>query len=337
MVAPAQIESNPEWMPQRLDPQEGRVLFARFERGDLDDHGFLANRAGRAEAWLPLAEVKAMRPAGKPGDPQQPDPRFVFHSGFCRSTLLLRALSVPGKAAGLNEPAILNDLARVEQPDPDLTGVVVDLLARRHAPGEAIVIKPSNYQNRLIPALLEARPRSRALLLTGTLRDFLRAVVRKGRIGRQWGRQAALHAANYAGEVEVFKPHLPGMTDLEVAGLGWLLMQNWFHRLREGEAKQRQLAVMHSDTLDQGREQALGAASAHLDLGLEAAQVRAAAQGEAFARDAKTGVDYAEKAARDERRTSSPIVEEEIAEVDRWVGELARASGLRTPVAETLC
>ena len=35
---------------------------------------------------------------------------FIFHSAFCASTMLVRALDVPGSAMGISEPVILNDM-----------------------------------------------------------------------------------------------------------------------------------------------------------------------------------------------------------------------------------
>ena len=43
--------------------------------------------------------------------PAVPPPQYIFHSAFAASTLLARALDVPGVAMGLKEPAILNELA----------------------------------------------------------------------------------------------------------------------------------------------------------------------------------------------------------------------------------
>jgi hypothetical protein len=38
---------------------------------------------------------------------------FVFHTAFCCSTLLARALDVPGSSMGLKEPSVLVDFASV--------------------------------------------------------------------------------------------------------------------------------------------------------------------------------------------------------------------------------
>lgn len=328
MAKLAQIESDPAWLPHRIDADQKRVEFVRFSPGALEDREFLANQRGEESLWLSRDEVLALRLAEGPV-------HFIFHSGFCRSTLLHHALTAHSRISGLNEPEILNSLARIENPDDALVAMIVKLLSRPRRAGDTTLIKPSNFPNRLIPAILRARPDARAVLMTNTLDDFLRAIVRKGLLGRQWGRQTFLVASTYAGSAEGFSALIPGMTDLQVAGLGWLLMQNWFHTLSDGPEGSR-LAVLHSADFDQHREQVLTAVSAHLGLAFEPTEIGTIVTGPVFTRDAKTGADYETKEARDADRSRSAVIEEEMREVGEWIAELARVSGLQVPIAQTL-
>jgi hypothetical protein len=183
-----QILANPEWLPHHIDQSGEEMLFVRFTRDEMKAHEFLANQRGKDQQWVPLKDLH--------GASLQTGPvSFIFHSGFCRSTLLLRALGVEGKVLGLNEPEILNSLSRLADPSDELIALVIDLLSRPHSAGETIVIKPSNFQNRLIPKIMATRKDLRAILLTNTLDEFLWAIVRKGLLGRQWGRQTYLVAA----------------------------------------------------------------------------------------------------------------------------------------------
>ena len=126
------------------------------------------------------------------GEGNAPAPQYIFHSAFAASTLLARALDVPGIAMGLKEPQILNELAeaaRARALSGDPLRTVVQLLARPFAPGEKVVIKPSNVVNLLAPSLLELDPGSNAIFLFAPLPRFLRSIADKGLWGRRWVRR----------------------------------------------------------------------------------------------------------------------------------------------------
>ena len=305
------------------------MLFVRFARDEFNAHAFLANQTGTDQQWVSINDLHGAHLQTGPAS-------FIFHSGFCRSTLLLRALGVEGKVRGLNEPEILNSLSRLADPSDDLIALVIDLLSRPHSAGAAVVIKPSNFQNRLIPKIMATRKGMRAILLTNALDEFLWAIVRKGLLGRQWGRQTYLVAASYAGQVDGFAALIPGMTDLQVAALGWLLMQNWFET-SQGDIGASRAAVLHSSHFDQNRAATIRSSAAHLELGLHECDISAILDGPVFATDAKTGSDYATKEARDIERSRSAVTADEIREVCAWIGELARVSGLAVPLKQTLC
>ena len=328
MTTLAELESNPFWLPNQIDPQNNRVQFVRFGSEELEGRVFLALRKGLEEQWVPIDSVKAMKPTAGPI-------QFIFHSGFCRSTLLLKALTVPSKTFALNEPEILNSLARLNQPDEALIGVILDLLSRQQGTSETVLLKPSNFPNRLMEILLRSKAQARAIIITNDLREYLEAVVRKGLMGRQWGRSAYLTAATYAGDASAFNKVIPGMTDLQVSALGWLFMQNWFETVSSGKERNR-LRVLHSKKLNKRRAETLISASKFLGLGLDQSDIREIIEGPVFSSDAKTGVAYAEKEARDAKNSKSPIVEEEMAEVEQWIAQLARVSGIAAPIGQIL-
>lgn len=197
------------------------------------------------------------------------------------------------------------------------------------------VIKASNFPNRLIPDFLAALPHSAAILVTNTLEEYLAAIVRKGLVGRQWGRQAFLVAADYAGDAGPYRDLAPGLTDLQMGGLGWLLMQNWFDRCVSGQDSGR-LRVLHSAEFNHHRAMTVKAASAHFGMTLADDTIRAIVDGPAFTLDAKTGRDFRDKSAADEVASRSTVTEGEIREVCAWIADIAHASGLTVPVAQSL-
>lgn len=322
------IAEQPDWLPHRIDEAGRRVEFRKFRRETTDGPGFLANKQGAEQVWVGFDDVLD-------SEPPKGNNAFIFHSGFCRSTLLLHALRRPGRSRVLNEPEILNAIARQAKPDPRLADTLLGLLTKPARKGETVLTKPSNFPNRLIPFLLEAKEDARAIIITNTLREFLEAVARKGVQGRRWGRQTYLAAAHYAGRTREFDAQIPAMSDLQVAGLGWLLMQNWFQSPQMKRYCDR-IAVVHSACFNVRRKQTITAASDHLGLGFDETDVDAILAGPVFGTDAKTGVDYEAKRALDEARFRSEVLDEEIEEVEGWIDTLASASGITAPVRHTL-
>ena len=115
------------------------------------------------------------------------DPSLLFHTAFCGSTLLARALHSPPRAVALKEPSVLVDLSaaslRPGEIHPDQLDarlqVAVDLLSRAWSTGGRVLIKPTNQVNRLVSIILRARPTARALFLHSTLEDFLVSCLKK--------------------------------------------------------------------------------------------------------------------------------------------------------------
>ena len=199
-----------------------------------------------------------------------------------------------------------------------------------------MIIKLSNYPNVLIPELLQAQPDAKGIIVTNDLRSFLKAVVRKGLMGRQWGRQVCLIARGYAGNLDhLTLEALAGLTDLQLAGLGWLLTQNWFDEHLNGTYSDR-LRTVHSDTFNQNRAQTIKAAARHFDLAIAPPDIAAIVEGPVFTSHAKVGGNYAAKEALDNKRSQSAVNDEEMAAVEKWIAQLADASKLTVPVPETL-
>ena len=214
------IAPDPHWLPHSLDLAGGQMLFVKIARETLTAPGFLADvkpeEAGGAQ-WLPLETVRAMRPPSGAL-------HFIFHTAFCRSTLLARAMNVPGTSVGMAEPGILAQLAGAGQAAAGLVKPVCDLLARPWPDAGAVFVKPTNHANRLIPPLLAARPDATAVLMTNALPAFLRAVDKRAIMGRRWGRQLYVEVMGYAGmDLGMDAREQFAMTDLQAAGLAWFL------------------------------------------------------------------------------------------------------------------
>lgn len=225
-----QIVADPAWLPHRYDAGRGVLTFVLLSKEDHRGVTFLSDEylGQRQAVTAPVTEVRA----ALSGRAKPPAAHFIFHTAFCCSTLLTRAMDRPGRSFGLKEPYLLVELAALGRRgglDPALLAVALDLFSRSFEAGERIVIKPGNDANLLIAPLLGASPDSRALLLSSALDDFLLSVAKKGMWGRLWARRLYRRVREEGGpdagfsEAELFQ-----QTDLQIAAMGWILQRARF-------------------------------------------------------------------------------------------------------------
>nr|WP_137678076.1 hypothetical protein [Parerythrobacter lutipelagi] len=334
-----QIAADPRWLPHAIDIPGQRMQFLRIEHEHLSATGFLADIMPECdqEAWVSLSEVKAMNPPAG-------DIHFVFHTAFCRSTLLVRALNVPGVSAGLSEPGILVALVNAGfqqgQPAADLLQPVLRLLARPWAEGEAIFVKPTNHANMLMPALMQGAPQAKALLVTNSLEAFLASVIRKGMMGRRWGRQLYLELQAYAGmDMGMDGREQFALTDLQAAGLAWFLNQRWFTLHAGGQVPgvaADRIRLVDGDRFNEARRKTLLSVLQLANRGAPETAIDKVLEGPIFSKHSKRGGDFADTEASDTVRSSSLVNEEEIAQVAQWIGMIANQAGVRIPARQSL-
>ena len=322
---------NPEWLPHRIDWTAGQVAFLRIARERLERPGFLADLnpvAADEEVRLPIGQVATIEPATGPL-------HFIFHTAFCRSTLLVRALSIAGVSAGMAEPGIFAGLVAGGQQAQPLVKPILDLLSRPWGEGEAVIVKPTNHANALIPALLAARPDAKAVLMTNPLKVFLGSVVRKGLMGRRWGRKLYLELQGYAPlDLGMDSRETFALTDMQAAGLAWFLNQRYFDALVKQYGER--VRVLDGDRFDAQREKTLSATATFFDLDLSDDRAKKVANGPVFARHAKLGGDFGQRDGHGRDRAIGPLVQDEIAKTAEWTGMIAAQAGLAAPVQQTL-
>lgn len=306
--------ADPDWLPHRLSGDGATIAFRHTPREAqrvatfLDDESLGEGRVVNVPVAA-LGDVAATRPL-----------HFVFHSAFCCSTLLARALDVPGVAMGLKEPAILNDLAAQARAgrSPAALAPALSLLARPYDRGGSNVAKPSNVANVLIDPILAARPETRALLLYAPLRVFLASVAKKGMWGRIWMRRFYRLVAQAPGFAPGFSDtELFEQTDLQIAGLAWLQQQAQFAAVvrRHGA----RIATLDSETLLASRDAVLPALGIHLGIALE--QATPAVFGEHAKR---LGESYDADTRDREAAASEAAHGEELDMVTRWATAIAQ-------------
>ncbi len=325
----AALLNDPEWLAHRLVEGSDAARFVRVPRARHGTVPFLTDAdLGQTEVGgdVPLRECLA-----QPGDAAL---GFLFHSAFCGSTMLVRALDRPGLAMGLSEPVILNDVVGMRRRggDPRAVARAADaatrLLARPFDAGEAVIVKPSNVINPLAELLLALRPESRALFLYAPLETFLISVARKGLWCRLWVREL-LEGQLRDGFIQLgFTPEeLFRQTDLQIAAVGWLAQHMHFARLAQKLGRQR-LRSLDADRMTARPAEAIAAAAAQFGLALDAAGVAAIAAGPAFSRHSKSGAAFTPEDRRAEYAQARVAYGDEIDKVLEWANAVAASAGI---------
>lgn len=330
MTAPPPFSaSDARWLAHRYALVDDRIHFRFVEREVHAAVPFLTedNIGARPAATAPRAE--AVADAGPPAPVH-----FIFHSAFCASTLLCRALDLPGLAMGLSEPVILNDLVgirRRQEASPQQLGALTDqalrLLGRGWQTGEAVVIKPSNILNPLAAGMLLLRPASKAVLLSAPLEMFLSSVARKGMWCRLWVREL-LEGFLIDGVVDLgfeAKDYLR-LTDLQVAAVGWVAQQALFAALasRFGD----RVIALDSEELTGAPLQAIPAVARHFGLPWQEGHDASLAQSPALRRHSKFGTDFSAEDRRREQAEAASAHGEEISQVAEWGKAVAATAGV---------
>jgi hypothetical protein len=174
---------DPTFFPIGYDAATDTFRFTRTDLATVGDAAFLDDRAPLG--WNDATPLSMQQIADAPAPASAPS--WLFHTAFCASTLLARALHAPPRAVALKEPKILLDLshAAIQPNGPqglDLRfrlAAAIALLARPWADGGRVLIKPTNQVDRLLPDILALNPGMRAVLLYSSLEEFLLSCCKK--------------------------------------------------------------------------------------------------------------------------------------------------------------
>ena len=286
MVADAQVQAflkNPENFLYSIDWRQQLCHFVPAHRAAISTLPFLDNRTlgtSQKQGTVPLDQVIRLT-SGMSGACD-----FIFHSGFCCSTLLARCLDHPGHVLSLKEPfSVLNlsgfvRAARAEQGGTDfatLCGTSLGLLARPYNAGERTLIKPSNGANNLLPALLNEPGCGKVLLLYGPLEDFLVAVITGGD-----DRQAfidgilALFMGDFGRDLEIGNPDT--LSPLERAVLVWGLQVRLFSETSKAADREKVMTLNSQVFLDE-KAKTLGALNDFFGYGFTPEEIKETLEG----------------------------------------------------------
>lgn len=327
-----EVALNPDWIPHAFDatgqsltsvlvPSAARTKLVFLTDGQFKDHF--------RKVTLPVESLAVeARPA------IEAPLRFIFHTSFCCSTLLAKALGATGKASTLSEPNILVNLADQSLADPCATvrsrlDFALHLLARPLAPGETVVVKQSSFANRLIEPVLKIRPESRGLLLYSDPQTFLASVVRRGLLGRINARKlyralAAPAALDFGfSQVETFE-----QTDLQIAALAWLMQIAHFNDLA-GRLGPDRLMVLDAADLLADPVTKLRLVLSFFGLDVPSDQLRSIVEGKLFSTHSKfSDRPYDAKSRETDRDLAIKAHSAEVSMVVDWMHAVAQHLGV---------
>ncbi len=321
---------DPEWLPHTFGPDGSELTFVRVARAEHDRLMFLSDEhyAGKfAKRTEPVAnltpEIAATTAAPL---------HCIFHTAFCASTLLVRALDIPGRTLGLKEPDVLINLAnRLTRSDDaknrERLRLVLRLLSRPFVAGETVILKPTNFANRLLLPVLEELPEARAVLLYSDLPTLLRSLAKRGMWGRIWARKLYRSAAAWTSLDPGYDAgELFELTDLQVAGLAWLMQIRHFDDAAR-RLPHRTMVVDSADFLADPA-QTLRSAAGFFGVAIDASEAEAIAHGPVFSRHSKFAQrDYSVEAREAEHDAAIAAHGEEIDMVVKWVESVAAHCG----------
>ena len=337
LASAARLVRDAEWLAQGFDSSGRAMHFVNVPRQELHDLSFLTDQAlrecARRTIGLDLVEQSIE-------NLEQVPVHYIFHTAFCGSTLLARALEALGAGASLKEPGLLTNLLYYlgrwnDGDDRRRIGLAVDMLARRVGEAPATIVKPSCFASSLAPALLAARPSSRAIFLSGELRDFLAAVAKRSIRGRTWARRAYADAMRHMPLDFNFTPSdVLELSDLQIAGLAWLTRTHFLRQSAASLGPDRVLQLSFAD-LVHAPQSTLSRAAQFLGAEVSKDLVRQTLAGPVIALHAKqAGLAYTMADRDKEMRAALATHGEEIETVAAWVEAIGAGSGLQEPAGQ---
>ena len=305
------------WFPDAYDMRSGEFSLVRTDRAQLASQSFLDGRWERSACQRRRVKQDTIftSPAA-----QMPRLNFIWHTGFCCSTLLAKALDFPGRNLSLCEPSVLVDVA-----DGKRSGTAIpskqmfELLAGAGETSEIVTVKPSPSTNCLLRDAVDTTA-GQMLLLYSDCRSFVVSIAKMGEEGRKYVRRLYLALIN-DGHVQAKWPpaNVFALSDLELASVVWHMQIAEFRRHSLGH----RAASLNCEVLLSNSREILGRLAEFFSLRFGYDHVATVADGPLFQRNAKSGVEgFSTRQRREEHRR----IEESLgADLDRIVEQSYRA------------
>lgn len=333
MIQTDKILEDASYLAHRYDEKSRAFQFVHLNRDGHRNSTFLTDEyiPETAKRFMVSAEESAM------ANIQDSPIHFIFHSAFCCSTMLARAMDVKGHAMGLKEPIVLNDIVRMKRAGvrQESINMVLDqalsLLARPFTSGESVIVKPSNIVNCLAEEMLGMRPKARALLLHAPLKSYLRSLSAKNMWGRIWARDTTIGIMNEGSLIGGFSSaDLLRLTDIQMAAVGWLSAHANFTSLVSKFGSDR-IKTLNSKKFLDSKEDTMIQLSDFFDLELDQERISEIVEGPAFTQHSKNFGDFDSSVRGAEQAKTDEVHGEEIEMVAQWAATVADSQGI--PIA----
>ena len=326
------VALDPEWLPHAFEGKGQHLTFVFVPAAARANLLFLSDGHYRGEfrkETFPAAEV-----ASEVAAAEQAPLHFIFNTSFCCSTLLAKALEVPGVSSSLREPNILVDVAeRLIQArggeDASELELALRLLERPLADSKTVIVKPSNFANRLLEPALRLRDGSRAVLLYSDAGTYLRSVLKRGLLARINARKLYQNLVAWTelefgfSDYETFQ-----QTDLQVAALAWLMQIGHFQSIADRFGPERVMVVEAADLLSDAAT-TLQRTQSLFGLGLGEREVSGIVAGPSFSKHSKSSkIDYSPAARERDHDALMQVHGEELTMVLQWLDAVAAHLGV---------
>lgn len=330
-VSVREVVGNPEWLPHTYNVDGGALTFVHVPRVARSELTFLFDEQFEGKfrkVSFPHAAVAAELDSAICAPIH-----FIFHTSLCGSTLLGRALEMPGVASSMREPAVLIDvsnrlIAGNDRSNADRLELVLRLLERPLSPDEPIISKQSNFANRLVDPILRTRNSSRAVLLYSDLETYLISLLKRGMWGRIIGRKLFNNLAGWTTlKLDFTSDEIIELTDMQAAALAWLMHIYHFNAL--AKAFGPRVMLVESSQMFAAPAPTLHRVMTFFDLALTEKDAADIAAGPIFAKHSKsTDRDYGVEERRRELETVGNANSEELSMVTKWIESFAGHHGV---------
>lgn len=331
--------TDPTWLPTRYDARNDSLIFVRVPVETRKRVVFLDDRfLGQAQQSPPISVARLLAANIDTGPAH-----FIFHTAFCCSTLMTRALDLPHVAAGLKEPGVLVSFAdhwsnaRQTPGALNALSITLDLLSRPTAPGETQIIKATNAANHLLPEILHLRPDAKVLVMYSGLETFLESVTRRDFGGRSFARQ--MHQTfTDAIPLDIAFTQQEQMlhTDTQIAALVWLMQTAFFAQMQRYYGADR-IRTLSSTRFLADPTSALVSAGAFFNLDASPTQWADVASGPVFREHAKErGRPFTTATHNAQLAHARNAHTRELQVTEDWAKEIAARCGAPLSLGDTL-
>ncbi|MEM9284407.1 MAG: hypothetical protein AAGA39_00855 [Pseudomonadota bacterium] len=338
MTTPTTIFDESEWFPARLANDYETLYFIKTNIDDLKAAPFLDQRFLNTEFQFTQRSICEVPLVSAPSEP-----RWIFHSSYCCSTLLTAAMNATASCHVLREPDILMGLANAKRMLSQsekgkaryqmLFDRIIPLLSRTpdHRP---IILKPTNAANNLLEEVLELG--HRAVIIMSSLADFLVSVIKKGEACRGFVRTLYNVFSMDAFGLDHFPARQAiAFTDLQMATLVWRAQMELFSNLIERYPDQ--VVTLTDREFLEHKGATLNKLCHHFHVDADESSIGAVVASDVFETNAKIADQRFNADAREEEAANiQAIFGEDIAIMNKWASQVRLKRDIEFPLPNRL-